>query len=603
MAESSLQSPLGLLRAYLAVLCSYGHRRLVLALVVLLLVAGTDGIGLLLLVPLLELIGLTPPSAVPSGISANAERVFTALGMPLELTVVLCIYVILISSRALLIRWRDVLLAAIRFGFVDYLRIRLYTAIGRAHWLFLARQRSADLNHVLTTDIGRVGVGTHFLLELSVATAMLLVYIAVALRLSVLVTLLALIAGGGLLAILWPQIRRARQLGERLTEANREVFSTTSQFLDGIKLAKSYGAEARHTQAFTTAVMTLRQRVLDFTRSNASAQAIFQVGAALLLSSLLYLAATVIRLPAAELLVLVLVFARLLPLLSQAQRYYQQLVHALPAFAAAQQLESACLAAAEPLPAPGDTPLALIHDIRLKSVHFRYDPQRPREALTGIDLRIPARRTTALVGPSGAGKSTLADLLIGLLTPTAGQILVDGKPLEEHCIHAWRRTVAYVPQETFLFHDTVRANLQWAQPTATDQELWDVLRLAAAENFVTHLPQGLDTVVGERGVRLSGGERQRLALARALLRHPALLLLDEATSALDSENEHRIQQAIESLHGELTIVVIAHRLSTVRRADQIVVLEGGRVFETGAWTDLAEYRNGRLATLLRAAGF
>jgi ATP-binding cassette subfamily C protein len=599
MAEPSLQSLLRLLRDYLAVLWSYGHRRLVLALVVLLLVAGTDGIGLLLLVPLLELVGLTANGTVPSGISANAERIFAALGIPLELTVILCIYVALVSGRALLIRWREVLLTTIRFGFVDYLRIRLYTAIGRAHWLFLARQRSADLNHVLTTDIGRVGVGTYFLLELSVATGMVLVYIAVALRLSALVTLLALVAGGGLLAILWPQIRRARQLGEMLTEANREVFSTTSQFLDGIKLAKSYGAEARHTQAFTAAVITLRQRVLDFTRSNASAQAIFQIGAALLLSGLLYLAAAVIRLPAAELLVLVLIFSRLLPLLSQAQRHYQQLVHALPAFAAAQRLESACMAAAEPLPAPGDTPLSLIRDIRLQSIHFRYDPQQSREALAGIDLRIPARRTTALVGPSGAGKSTLADLLMGLLTPTAGKLLVDGKPLQEHCIHAWRRAVAYVPQETFLFHDTVRANLQWAQPAATDQELWDVLRLAAAENFVTQLPQGLDTVVGERGVRLSGGERQRLALARALLRRPALLLLDEATSALDSENEQRIQQAIEGLHGELTIVVIAHRLSTVRRADQIVVLEGGRVVEWGQWAELSGSQESRLCTMLR----
>jgi ATP-binding cassette subfamily C protein len=161
--------------------------------------------------------------------------------------------------------------------------------------------------------------------------------------------------------------------------------------------------------------------------------------------------------------------------------------------------------------------------------------------------------------------------------------------------------VAYVPQETFLFHDTIRSNLLWARSEATTEEIHDALRMAAADSFVSRLPQGLDTLVGERGIRLSGGERQRLALARAVLRRPMLLVLDEATSALDSENERKIQQAIESLHGELTIVVIAHRLSTVRHADQIVVMEGGRVAETGTWESLCAQPHSRLALLLRAA--
>jgi ATP-binding cassette subfamily C protein len=157
-----------------------------------------------------------------------------------------------------------------------------------------------------------------------------------------------------------------------------------------------------------------------------------------------------------------------------------------------------------------------------------------------------------------------------------------------------------VPQETFLFHDTVRANLLWTRPQASDEELWQILRLAAADQFVAELPDSLDTVVGDRGVRLSGGERQRLALARALLRHPSLLLLDEATSALDNENERRIQQALDELHGELSIVVIAHRLSTIRHADQIVVIDNGRVVESGSWDELVARQDGRLRALLKA---
>ncbi len=191
-------------------------------------------------------------------------------------------------------------------------------------------------------------------------------------------------------------------------------------------------------------------------------------------------------------------------------------------------------------------------------------------------MRFPARSTTAVVGQSGAGKSTLADVLTGLLAPDAGEMSVDGVPVAGARRRAWRRQVAYVPQDVYLFHDSIRNNLLWGQPDATENALRQALERAAA-SFVFRLPQGMETVVGDAGVRLSGGERQRLALARALLKRPSLLILDEATSALDLENEARICEAIEGLHGDLTVVVIGHRLPNLRRADQVVVLDAGRI--------------------------
>ena len=210
---------------------------------------------------------------------------------------------------------------------------------------------------------------------------------------------------------------------------------------------------------------------------------------------------------------------------------------------------------------------------------------------------IPAGRTTAIVGPSGGGKSTLADLLIGLLTAGEGRVVVDGRTLDASWLQAWRASIGYVPQDAFVFHASVRANLLVARPEASDDEVWAALEAASARAFVARMPTGLDTVLGDRGVRISGGERQRIALARALLREPALLVLDEATSNLDVENERRVQQAVDALRGHVTIVMIAHRLATVRNADHIHVVEAGKVIESGSWPELVSRPAGRFRAM------
>jgi ATP-binding cassette subfamily C protein len=249
----------------------------------------------------------------------------------------------------------------------------------------------------------------------------------------------------------------------------------------------------------------------------------------------------------------------------------------------------------EPLPPESLPTLALSKKgLEFRRLWFRYDKTNDTYALRNVELVIPARGMTAIVGPSGSGKSTLADIAMGLLMPEKGEVLIEGQPLAGERLYRWRRSVGYVPQENFLFHDTVRANLLWALPEASDQDLWQALSLAAADEFVAQMPLGLDTVVGERGLRLSGGERQRIALARALLRRPTLLLLDEATSNLDRENERRIQDAVEHLHGELTIIVITHRLSSIRNVDRIIVLDRGELIQVGTWNEIgAVFKEGK----------
>ncbi|MBF5046446.1 ABC transporter ATP-binding protein [Aggregicoccus sp. 17bor-14] len=267
--------------------------------------------------------------------------------------------------------------------------------------------------------------------------------------------------------------------------------------------------------------------------------------------------------------------------------------HVLSGLVAAERLFS--LVDAESPPDVGAEAAPLTGALEVQDLEVTYGDGR--RALAGVSFRVPAGARVALVGASGAGKSTLFSVLLGFVHPSGGRVLWDGEPLSGLRVGSVRAQAAWVPQEPVLFSGTVRHNLLFARPHATDAELWEALRLAHAEDFVRELPQGLEEPVGERGARLSGGQRQRLALARAFLCRPSLLLLDEPTSALDAASEAAVGAGLQALMRGRTVLVIAHRLSTVRDADLIVVLDGGRVVEAGTHAELVA-RRGRYAQLL-----
>lgn len=539
---------------------------------------------MLLLVPLLEIVGVSAGHSGVAGVVEGIRRWLGLAGLSLTLGTVLVLFVAVNVAQALLQRAQTHQRAIIEHRFKHALRCRLYRAMVNAQWAYLATIRSARFSHALTGELDRVGSSTQSFVALCSQIVLALIYVALAVRVSAPMTAVALAAGALLVTVLWSTVHSARLSGESLSRSAGDVHSTVLEHLGTLKATKSIGAEDRNYDVFEAHSRDLMKVAVTTYDSFANVTAAFSIGSVLILSSVLYLAVRLIGLSGAEILLLIFVFARLVPRFSAIQQSLQIFLTGLPAYERVLQLTRSAGAAAE-VAGGAQTRISIGSGIQLSDVRFRYEAAAA-EAVRGVTFAIPGGRTTALLGPSGAGKTTVADLVMGLLLPTSGEVLVNGEALCPDVRSDWRRQIGYVAQDAVLFHDTVRANLAWAAPAATEADMWNALEQAAAAEFVRSLPHGLDTEAGERGRRFSGGERQRLALAQTLLRRPELLVLDEATSALDVENEQRIQSAIERLHGSTTILLITHRLSMLRHVDLIHIFSGGSLLRSGSWESL-----------------
>ncbi len=481
---------------------------------------------------------------------------------------------------------RVYLLARAEQGLNRDLRNEVYGRLVELDLAFFGRVRSGQIVSRLTTEIELMRtLVTSELSRLLSAAFEFAVAVAAMLLISWKLTLAAFVVIPAAMAIWGPLVSVLRRRDRRVLHLGGEVNAHLAETLSAIRLVKSAGAERRERERFEGLTGAYFDEFMLAERARAMAPPLTEMLAAAGTAVLLFYGARLVvggELTGAQ---FVGFLGLSLKLYSPVKNVAKFPALAQPGLVAAERVFEFLDARPEIADAPNARPLpAFEREVAYEGVTFAYRDGEP--ALHDVTFTAPKGSLLALVGPSGSGKSTVVDLLGRFFEVTHGRITIDGVDIREVRLADLRALLGIVSQETVLFHDTVRANVAYARPHATEAEILAAARAAHAHDFIESLPRGYDTVVGERGVELSGGQRQRIAIARALLADPPILVLDEATSALDTESERLIQAAIDRLLEGRTVFVIAHRLSTVHAADQILVMDRGRIVERGTHDQL-----------------
>jgi ATP-binding cassette, subfamily C, bacterial len=569
---TDVTSKSGSMRMLMAFARGYPVRTL-LALLALIIAGVLDGLGLSLLLSMLNL--ATGTAEDPSTPERIALELVEAIGVEPTTVSLLTLGVIMIGIKAMI-----VLLANRQVGYTvahvaTDLRLNLIRAVMKSRWRYYLAQPVGKLSNAVATEAHRASEGFFHGAVMATQGISALIYAGLALMISWQASLIALAFGGFLLGLLHFLVRIAGRAGRDQTGLLKSLLSVMTDQLGAVKPLKAMAREEHVDEMMSGQTRELKRALKSQVIAKAGLTALQEPLLAILVGIGFFFFLVQMQLPMATVMVMIFLIARSVNHLAKAQRSQQHMAVSESAYWSLR--ETIDEAEAEREPARGHLPAQLEQAIEFDAVNFGYGGQPVIQDLT---LRIPVGKLTVLCGPSGSGKTTLIDLVAGLLHADSGVISVDGQALNDIDHHQWRRMIGYVPQDPLLINDSVLKNLTLGEPGLGKQEAEQALKMADAWDFVEQLPQGLDTLLGERGGRLSGGQRQRLAIARALIHGPRLLILDEATSNLDSETESAIIETIEQLKGQLTLLAVSHDDGLVRAADQVIRIDGGRVVES-----------------------
>ncbi len=554
-------------------LMAFGGRRTVFAIVLMIGAGLLESISLAFLVPLFAV--LTSPD--DSGFVARMFALVlpTSASTTTKLALILLLFVAVMILRTFVTTLRDRRIGLLQMEYSEQLQVRLFEGLAHARWQDIEGLKHARITQALGPGMARVTSAAQLLLQGSVQLAMLVAQWLMTLLIAPAVALIFLLIGIIGAVPLMRALGGSSALGRQMSSGSLSLVHTTSQLLGGLKLSFAQNMQPAFVDEYATVARELKNRRYAFLRGQSMVRALLTLGAAVTGALLLFIG-FVLGTPVAPLLAAFAIFARMNAAGVTFISCVVQLANNAPAhddlMSLFRELEGE---RGVPLRKPKGS-LSPMQTVEFDHVTFGSETER---RLSELNVVLHGGEILGVTGASGAGKTTFLDAVTGLIVPDAGSIRHNGRPMDARMAQLWRDKISYVPQESFLLNETVRKNLTWGRKELPDDVLWDTLALVRMDGVVRRSAEGLDTQVSERGIRFSGGERQRIALARALLRDPEVLILDEATSAIDMDTEVAIFGRLSAAKPELTIIVVAHRPSTLAMCDRIIRLEEGRLVE------------------------
>lgn len=561
------------------------RRRILLQVILILLTILFETIGLSLLIPVLKLIesgaGVVDELAMQSRYWRIMKDTFDIVGLTLNLSSLLLIVFSMICLRQIVRYTAQMSMSHTKQMVERDLALRLFRTtlhsaplalqdVGTGRFTFMINTLSNGAATILRTHAA-------FLNGVIVCAA----YLAISIPLAPIPTVVGILLAGLVMTAMGKFARLARAISSRSVDLRQRFQNHLAERYQNWRLIKLVDSVEPETKALTRWAQRIYNLDIDSIRMSALTDLTVVPVMTGLTLSILYLSVSVLHIQVTQIAVLIMVLIRLEPVVRSFSQQRQAMARFGPQFdRAISDLDE--FSKLREQDGGGRELSGVMQEIEFSDVTFSY-PGSEKPTLEGISVRIPARQMTAIVGPSGAGKSTIVDMLPRLLRPASGRIRIDGVPIEDFSLSSLRRSIAFVSQKSVLFDMTIAENIRYGRPDMSDEMVVDAARLAQADEFITRLPDGYQTQIGEGGVKLSGGQQQRLALARAFASGAPILILDEPTSALDYESEAKIKQVVQDIldRREKTIIVIAHRLSTVAAADTMIVMEQGRIVEAG----------------------
>ncbi len=569
-----------------------GYRIQILGITGLGFVSGlSSGIGISMLIPIFSLVAGKENTGSMGSLPNIIGDVFNFFHLSYNLPIVLTLMIFLFALKALIALAASYINERVGGRYLEDMRLLSFKRTLGADWPYLMNQKVGYLDRIISDDATQAAGILKNISDTILRFTSLAVYTFIALNISVSITLISLGGGALVFILLKPFLYKVRKLSEFLSRASKEMSHIINESLIAMKTIKASAVEPTIINKSRVHLHELEKAQVKWYFLSNLQGILFEPVSLIFISFIFAFSYKSPSFNLASFVVIIYLIQKIFSFIQAIQGKVNTINGALPYLDSMLAYQESTLKHQEK---SSDGKNFQFNDIlQIKDITFTY-PETDKRILSNLNFSIKRGEMLGIIGPSGSGKTTLVDILLRLFKPQEGIITSDDTDISLINLSDWRKNVGYVPQDAFLINDTIKANINFYNHSVGHNEILSASKMANIYSFIQELPDKFDTQAGERGVKLSGGQKQRIALARALARKPSILILDEATSALDNESETLIQEAINNLKGRITVIIIAHRLSTIMNADSLIVLENGKIVDTGTPEELMKDKNSYL---------